>query len=363
MTVGTYASGPTVVEAAADGAEELGFLAAVMADPVAETPRLVYADWLDDRDDPRGAFLRAFVEAARDPAAPLPPGGEYPMPWRQLAGVWPRHTLRAAFADETPPAGVPVEQIEYELMRRARPALHLLAVPADDADLPPGCSKFGGRPDLPVGAEWPVAPDTHSDLSRGLCWVAVFCAQLRLSDLCGTLVGRELPPAGVLSFFNTPFNWSPVRLTHAGEAVRRPDPPPDPTWDEPDGGYFPREFYPLPAASVRLIEGIDLPLGREFNTLPAAFWNEVDAGWLEDRLALRPAAFEWGVPHHQLLGYGREANAYPNHHWRPGVRRLATFGSDGESPYYWGDSAQPYWYITQADLDAGDFGNVTCQAG
>lgn len=35
-----------------------GFLSAVLANPADETLRLVYADWLDERDDPRGQFLR-----------------------------------------------------------------------------------------------------------------------------------------------------------------------------------------------------------------------------------------------------------------------------------------------------------------
>jgi len=38
--------------------EEQGFLEAIKAAPDAELPRLVYADWLDDRDDPRGDFIR-----------------------------------------------------------------------------------------------------------------------------------------------------------------------------------------------------------------------------------------------------------------------------------------------------------------
>jgi uncharacterized protein (TIGR02996 family) len=35
------------------------FLAAVLAEPLADTPRLVYADWLEERGDARAEFLRA----------------------------------------------------------------------------------------------------------------------------------------------------------------------------------------------------------------------------------------------------------------------------------------------------------------
>jgi uncharacterized protein (TIGR02996 family) len=34
------------------------FLAAIAADPHDRLPRLVYADWLDERDDPRGELVR-----------------------------------------------------------------------------------------------------------------------------------------------------------------------------------------------------------------------------------------------------------------------------------------------------------------
>lgn len=42
--------------------------AAVWAEPDDDLPRLIYADWLDDRGDPRGSFIRAQVELNRLPA-------------------------------------------------------------------------------------------------------------------------------------------------------------------------------------------------------------------------------------------------------------------------------------------------------
>jgi uncharacterized protein (TIGR02996 family) len=38
---------------------EDAFIAAVLAEPEDDTPRLVYADWLEERGDPRAEFLRA----------------------------------------------------------------------------------------------------------------------------------------------------------------------------------------------------------------------------------------------------------------------------------------------------------------
>ncbi len=42
--------------------EDLAFLRAVLARPEDNTLRLVYADWLDERDDLRATFLRLEVE-------------------------------------------------------------------------------------------------------------------------------------------------------------------------------------------------------------------------------------------------------------------------------------------------------------
>jgi uncharacterized protein (TIGR02996 family) len=43
--------------------EDEAFLRAIVDSPGDDTPRLVYADWLDDRGDPRGPYLRAEREA------------------------------------------------------------------------------------------------------------------------------------------------------------------------------------------------------------------------------------------------------------------------------------------------------------
>jgi uncharacterized protein (TIGR02996 family) len=47
-------------------ADERALLAAITADPAADTARLVYADWLDEHDRPaRAEFIRTQVEAGR----------------------------------------------------------------------------------------------------------------------------------------------------------------------------------------------------------------------------------------------------------------------------------------------------------
>src|SRR5262245_42037149 len=54
-------------------AEQLSsFLAAVGADPDADGPRLVFADWLDDHGDPRAELIRTQCEMARAPYRSVP---------------------------------------------------------------------------------------------------------------------------------------------------------------------------------------------------------------------------------------------------------------------------------------------------
>ncbi len=54
-----------------ESSEERGLLAAVVADPGADLPRLVYADWLDEHDSPeRAELIRVQCELARRPDRP-----------------------------------------------------------------------------------------------------------------------------------------------------------------------------------------------------------------------------------------------------------------------------------------------------
>jgi uncharacterized protein (TIGR02996 family) len=44
--------------------EEAGFIAAMLADPEDRTVLFVYADWLDEHNDPRGEYLRLILEGS-----------------------------------------------------------------------------------------------------------------------------------------------------------------------------------------------------------------------------------------------------------------------------------------------------------
>ena len=45
--------------------DEAAFLERVCAQPDDDGPRLVFADWLDERDDPRGQFIRVQLALSR----------------------------------------------------------------------------------------------------------------------------------------------------------------------------------------------------------------------------------------------------------------------------------------------------------
>jgi uncharacterized protein (TIGR02996 family) len=84
--------------------EDEAFIRAVVDNPGDDTPRLVYADWLNERDDPRGAYLRA--EHAW--AATHDPGDRETL--RQMAkGLDPVWVARVS----RPPVGVCCDHVRF----------------------------------------------------------------------------------------------------------------------------------------------------------------------------------------------------------------------------------------------------------
>jgi len=88
--------------------EDEAFVRAVVDGPGDDTPRLVYADWLDDRSDPRGAYLRAELEWAKPWRAGERPGDSSEL--REMASkfdpLWVARVSR-------PPIGVCCEHLKF----------------------------------------------------------------------------------------------------------------------------------------------------------------------------------------------------------------------------------------------------------
>lgn len=159
---------------------ELEILGALV-DNLPEIARwMVYADWLEERGDPRGSFLQSFVAACQSGTV-LPDSAAFPQSWRNVVGV----TLIEGAVQYR------LYDRIIELLATARPTIAFSTEPASDQDFPVGGTKHAGCPDLPGIEYWP----TWKGGPLG------FVAQFQLADFAGTLAGRELPSSGLLSFF------------------------------------------------------------------------------------------------------------------------------------------------------------------
>jgi uncharacterized protein YwqG len=74
---------------------------------------------------------------------------------------------------------------------QAQPCLRFDAIPTGESELPPGCSKLGGSPDLPRGVSWPSDDERLLD----------FLCQIDLQDLKPYPFCKVLPSEGHLYFF------------------------------------------------------------------------------------------------------------------------------------------------------------------
>jgi uncharacterized protein (TIGR02996 family) len=88
---------------------EQAFLQDILAHPGDDAPRLIYADWLDEHDQPdRAEFIRTQIELAR----PQPPGRQRAVLesreralLRQHRRAWTRHLPRWARQPTSAPKG------------------------------------------------------------------------------------------------------------------------------------------------------------------------------------------------------------------------------------------------------------------
>lgn len=131
---------------------EDAFLEAILDTPADAGPRLVYADWLEERGDPRSQYLRAEVELVRAAADERP---KIAARLAELAGgldpVWRARLSR-------PPIGVCCDRIRFTTfgdsrpLPRLNPAAFQLLESWLGTDLPPTYRAFllnynGGTPE------------------------------------------------------------------------------------------------------------------------------------------------------------------------------------------------------------------------
>ena len=85
--------------------DDEAFVRAVVAAPADDAPRLVYADWLDERGDPRGAYLREELRWARGRCGEPSPDRVITL-GNALDHVWVCHVSR-------PPVGVCFDGVAF----------------------------------------------------------------------------------------------------------------------------------------------------------------------------------------------------------------------------------------------------------
>lgn len=307
---------------------EADILARVVANLADHDAKLVYADWLDERDDPRGPLLRDFVRAYRNKES-LPDVSAAPEPWRDLVGL----TLVADALAVDPAFDLDL------LLSHARPALTFQSEAAKDEDLGRGASKLGGWPDLPAGAAWPRVEGT----------AFAFLAQFDLGALARSPVTRELP-AGLLSvFYDTRSDsWEGGGLvvhTPPGVTLRRLQPP-----DELATGAHGEDCRYKPAA-LAFTETLTLPVsGSPWYKHGGPF---VNAQGISELATERPGLG------HRLLGYANPLQG--DVHQKLSVRHLLTIDSDDAPGWMWGDTGLLYFMIDEDDLRNGRFDRVTVE--
>jgi uncharacterized protein (TIGR02996 family) len=303
---------------------EADILANVIANLADHDAKLVYADWLEERDDPRGPLLREFVTAYRA-GTKLPKVKSAPKPWRDLVAITLMGELR----------GSPLFAKGDRLLALARPAIVHDPTNAPEASLPVGTSKFGGRPDLPVGVEWPEYEGV----------ALTFLGQYNLADLQVSPVARELPASGVLSLFClrdeerdpgdfTKGTWRVFHFREAAELARR---------DFPDLPEYARPSH-LPPSRLTFTEAQSLP--------------NLYSPWKKELLRLVPANedaettlvnFVDPFQTDGLLGYPPTLGL--NALGKKPVRQLVTIGDYAELD--WIDGDVMYFVIAGDDLKRG----------
>lgn len=316
--------------------DEEGMLSAVVSNLRDDHVKFVYADWLEERGDSRGPFLRQFVHAVQT-GKKLPGGRGTSAAWQEMVGLSILRRLSASG----------LGQHRGRILDLAQPALALSTRVCPESRIVIGATKFGGQPDLPPGSEWPRC-------GRG---PLEFLAQLNLAEFHKTFAGRALPSRGLLSFFmyhnypqdeygdgreEPPSHKGGLRIIHTEDTSKltRLDPPDDLTEDL---------GRPRRPCRITFAELLDLPepneawaerYGPAFPQLEAAYDYYSDP--------LRKA-------NHQLFGYAHVTVLVEDPVPGPGWQQLIRFSSDAKLNWGWGDGHHMFWYIKSADLKTGRF--------
>jgi uncharacterized protein YwqG len=255
------------------------------------------------------------------------------------------------------------------IRKLARPAVLLRTKEPPEMKTALGASKIGGKPDLPSATPWPVYSDGKP---------LAFLAQLNLAEIAkvGSPI-KGLPSDGLLSLFSA---WGWVEDGDMDPEV------PETGWDEQTGWTVvlhtpsgeslerrkaPRGVNSFKAAILDLIPILSLP-----NHAIEPSVSELD--WTEDQfdafdmmqMSFRCVQMKhWqgygSESHHQLGGYAKFQQQYPEELLDTGRAMLLQIGTDHHPEMCWGDGGELTFYADAKAMAKGRFERLwgTCQGG
>lgn len=335
-----------MIETAISLEGEFEQLKGVLADLSDHSRKAAYAQWLTQRNDPRGPFLRSLLEDWDAGRSALAVDDSLTPVWRDTCGVTLLQKLREEKLDSHAAA----------ICAIARPALKLTPIRAE-GEVPVGATKFGGRPDLDAAAEW---PEFEGKLHT-------FIGQFRLEDLQATQAGRLLPSKGLLSFFvfDDPIKTGQPAAEGAEGAwrvictpdlsrLRRVEPPKE--FDE--GNRL------APECLVQMAETLDLPnvntyeLDREYADEFLGCRRAKSLGLGEEHGDAYEAVLEALLPDREqrshLMGWSHP-QVLADDPVREGFRHLLTVASEELLEWCWADGHQLFFSVREDDFGAGRF--------
>ncbi len=313
--------------------DEYGLVAAVLAAPLDDLPKLVYADWLEERNDPRGEFLRAWL-AARKAGKPLP------KPYKGLSKCWLSvvgYTLDAWLTKLGHPAWGDA------IRATAEPCVVVRSIPLKDGEtVDTGKSKMGGLPDRYY------EPD--DDWPEGAMGPAAFVAQWNLAELAVSPCCARLPRKGVVSFYIDVASY----IEDSGEQ-----------------GLFGVQFHPDVAELVEEEPYDDLPEDNDLRACRVEFRE-----WLSlpdhrspalKKLMSEELREEYAMPYfdrpepkgsHRILGHAGPIQNDPSPAGKKAWSLLTEFGPDDDLRLEACDGGTWYFMTPTADLKKGKFGDT-----
>lgn len=305
-----------------------------------------YAQWLTQRNDPRGPFLQSVLNDWDSGTDALSADETIDAVWQDTCGVTLLQKLREGDLDSLAAA----------ICSAARPALKLTPIPAE-GEVPVGATKFGGKPDLDVATDWPEFDGKlHS-----------FIGQFRLEDLQETQAGRLLPRTGLLSFFvfDDPIEtgqpaaegakgaWRVIYTADASR-LKRCDPPKE--FDE--GNRL------APECLLQMHETLDLPnvntydLNESYADQFVACRRAMSLGLTSEHGDAYEAILEALLPEREershLLGWSHPQVAADDP-VEEDFRHLLTVASEELLGWCWADGHQLFFSIRPGDLAGGRF--------